>query len=572
MSVKILSHSMFELLIGHPHTVKTYRKRRALAALALVAVTALAAVGCSSPGGPTPSQEGGQPVSGGTLHLAFRSDDTAKTTLDPIQQQWLEHRTVLRNVVESLTDQDPKTGEIIPWLASGWDVSPDQTQYTFHLHDGITFSNGQPFNAQAVKTSFDSNAAAIQRNPTVFGATYLAGFKSADVIDDKTIKITLNQPNGSFLQSVSTVTLGILAPESYAKTVEERNLGALVGTGPFTIESYTPQKGIVIKRRPDYQPKSAVTENKGDAYLDSVEFTYIPEDSVRVGNLSSGAVDVAAPRNPFTQADIDLLKASGVSFTSFSLPGTIEGLYPNVKNGGPLADRNVRLAVQAAVDRASYASTVFGTDYPVAEGVYDVSTPFFKSETDKLGFDLNRSNQLLDQAGWTVGQDGYRFKDGKRLDLVYPVTSEATGDVLVQDQLRQAGIHLELKVLTAGDQTEAISNGDWDFTRGVLTRGDPSILGAILDRRVSRAPDRAQNSVTDDVSAQLETLFDKGLANADDAARANAYAKIQDLLIDNGLIFPVFERVQQVGYRDNVHGIKFSAEGFLDFRDTWISR
>jgi peptide/nickel transport system substrate-binding protein len=511
------------------------------------------------------------PVRGGTFTIAFRSDDTSKTTLDPVEQQWLEIRTMLRNVVESLTDQDPATGEIVPWLATGWDISEDQLTYTFSLRQDVTFSNGERFDAAAVKASFDSNLAAIAANPSLFGATYLAGVTGARVIDDFTVEITLESPNAAFLQALSTVTLGILAPDSYAADVSERKLGTnLIGTGPFILETYTPDVSLSLVARDDYVPSTGVAANQGPAYIDRLELVFIPEDSVRVGSLQSGEVDAAAPRNPFSQPDRDLLAAHGIVLESFALPGPIEAYYPKVTEGDPLSDKRVRHAVQSAIDRTTYAATVFGPDYPVAAGVFDSSTPYYKDESDKLTYDPEESKRLLDEAGWVVGDDGYRVKDGEVLELVYPVTAESTGDLLVQDLLRQVGIKLVLNVLTAGEQSEAVSKGEWDFTRGVLTRGDPSILGSILDARMSQNPERSKWSVPADIQTQLQELFTQGLTTLDSPERRAVYEEIQDLLLDEYLLFPVFERVQQLGYQPYVHGIAFTAEGFLDFRSVWL--
>lgn len=126
-----------------------------------------------------------EPVSGGTLRLAFYRDNTILLSLDPFQVYWIEHRVVLRNVAESLTDQNPDTGEIIPWLATGWQVSDDGLEYTFTLRQGVTFSDGTVFDANAVKTAFDSNKAFAAAVPATFGRTYLTGYDRAEVVDPK---------------------------------------------------------------------------------------------------------------------------------------------------------------------------------------------------------------------------------------------------------------------------------------------------------------------------------------------------------------------------------------------------
>jgi peptide/nickel transport system substrate-binding protein len=125
-----------------PARTSRFRLRRpVLATLALgLVVTLSACAGTSSPA----TSAGGEPVEGGTLKVSFLADNTNLVSLDPFQVYWLEHRVLLRNVAESLTDQDPETGEIIPWLATEWQISDDGLEYIFSLRDDVTFSNGEP--------------------------------------------------------------------------------------------------------------------------------------------------------------------------------------------------------------------------------------------------------------------------------------------------------------------------------------------------------------------------------------------------------------------------------------------
>lgn len=199
----------------------------------------------------------GEDATSKTLNIAFWGDNTTLVSVDPFQVYWLEHRVLLRNVAESLTDQDPATGRIIPWLASSWEVSDDALQYTFHLRQDVSFSNGERFDAQAVKTAFDSNKAFAAQLPATFGATYLAGFDHAEVVDPFTVRLVLSRPNAGFLQATSTTNLAILAPASYALTAQERSLGKIIGTGPFILEHYTPEVGARLVKRADYAWASA---------------------------------------------------------------------------------------------------------------------------------------------------------------------------------------------------------------------------------------------------------------------------------------------------------------------------
>lgn len=475
---------------------------------------------------------------------------------------------VLRNIAESLTDQDPQTGKIIPWLAERWEISDNALEYTFHLRKDVTFSNGTRFDAQAVKTAYDADKSFAAQLPATFGATYLKGYDHAEVLDDFTIKLVLAQPNAGFLQATSTTNLAILAPESYALSVKQRSLGAIIGTGPFVLERYTPESGLRLTKRKGYAWPSANAQNKGEAHLDAVEVSYVPEESVRNGQFVQGQVDILWPRNPFSEVDLSLFKSRGATIQSRSLPGPALNLYPNTRGNRILADRSVRLALQKAIDRKTYAATVYNPQFPVVSGIYDVTTPFYKSQADKLAYDPQGAERLLDAAGWQKNADGYRYKEGKRLKLAYNLSpAETAGDVLIQDQLRKVGIELKLNVVTTAEWAAANAAGNYDLTSTYMTRADPIILQTIIDPRSANSSTLATNLYAPETLPKALALFDAGLTATQSEQRARAYGELQDLLVDEGSAFPVYERVWQAATAKNVRNFHWTAEGFALFND-----
>lgn len=508
---------------------------------------------------------------GKTLSIAFFGDNTTLVSVDPFQVYWLEHRVLLRNVAESLTDQNPETGKIIPWLAKSWEVSDDALTYTFHLREDVTFSNGERFDAKAVKTAFDSDKALATELPATFGATYLAGYDHAEVVDDFTVKLVLSKPNAGFLQATSTTNLAILAPASYALTVKERSLGKIIGTGPFVLASYTPEVGAHLTKRKGYAWASANMKNQGEAHLDTVDISYIPEESVRNGLFLQGKADILWPRNPFSEVDLKLFQSKGATIQSRSLPGPALNLFPNTRGERLLADKHVRLAVQKSIDRKSYASTVYNAEFPVVDGVFDVTTPYVKSQAAKLGYDPAGAERLLDEAGWAKGADGYRQKNGKRLTLGYNITpAETAGDVLIQDQLRKVGIELKLSVVTRAEWVANNSAGNYDLTINYMTRADPIILQTILDPRSANSSTVATNTYEPAVLDKAKALFDAGITATQSPQRAAAYGDLQDLLIDESSAFPIYERVWQAATSPKVKNFRWTAEGFALLGDIEI--
>ncbi|WP_020104758.1 ABC transporter substrate-binding protein [Nocardia sp. 348MFTsu5.1] len=545
---------------------------------ALALMSALVATACSSGSSDAdsgPSGEGQDPVRGGTLDIAYFPDNPTFSCVDPFQTYWIEHRSVIRNVADSLTDQNPDTGEIVPWLASKWEISTDGLDYTFTLRDGVTFSDGAPLDAAAVKTNFDAFVAlAKSSSGTAFGASYILGLESTTVVDPQTVTFHFTQPNSSFLQATSTTNLALLSPASFQKTSEERCLGNFAGSGLFVLDNYTPGQSLTLSRRAGYNWGSSLSKNTGEAYLDAVKYTYVAEDSVRTGNLVSGAVDIAWPRNPLTVEDQELIKSSGGYIEARSLPGVSNTLFPNVTAGKPLSDPKVRQALYQATDLSTNAATVFGPDYPVVAGAFNSTTPYFQSQADKLGFDPDAAGQALDAAGWTLAPGSqYRAKDGKQLTLTLPVVGQfAAGNELLQDQWRQVGIDLQLKVVTQAEAVGIYKSGDYDLVGTYFTRADPGALQFILVEALANQKALAHNATTPEVAAQIQQLFVQATQTTDEAQTKQAYDDLQALLIDQGVTFPLFERQQLVGLSNKVNGFRFTSESFMSLNDTWIQQ
>jgi peptide/nickel transport system substrate-binding protein len=227
----------------------------------------------------------GVPQPGGTLRFAVSSDQGC---VDPQQVGSNDTIFSLRQVVDSLTDQDPATGELRPWLATSWETNADASAYTFTLREGVTFSDGSPLDAAAVKANFDAVKDLGPRASLPKG--YLAGYSGTTVESPTRFTVAFDRPNVQFLQATSTHSLGILSPATVAKSDDDR-CTSVVGSGPFVIESYTRDQSIVLAKRAGYAWGSSLWPSPGEAQLDRIEFRIVPESGVRVGSLQSGEVD-----------------------------------------------------------------------------------------------------------------------------------------------------------------------------------------------------------------------------------------------------------------------------------------
>jgi peptide/nickel transport system substrate-binding protein len=562
------------------------RRRRALRSTTVAGVTALSLLALAACGSSKSSSAGGDgststasgtPVSGGTLNVSFFNDNVSLLCVDPFQTYWIEHRSEIRNFTDSLTDQDPSTGKVIPHLASSWTISPDGKTYTFKLRTDVTFSDGTAFNAAAVVANVNGWLATKASTPGAYGNSYIANLAGAKAVDASTVEIDLSAPNNSFLQATATTNLAILAPSAYQVAPAQRCLGnGLIGTGPFVLDKYTPNVGLVLKKRPGYHWASANSKNQGAAYLDEIDFHYVKDDSVRTGNLLNGTTDIAWPRNPFSVQALAQIKSNKDVIETRALPGVSYPYFANTTAGRPLSDEKVRQAIYQATDLKTIASTTFGPDYPVAQGVFDSTTPYFKSQSSKLAFNLAGAKQILDADGWTVGSDGIRAKNGQKLTLIAPQSGfAAPGVELWQSELKDAGIDLQTPIIQQSQLYTVLGDtSKWDLFGSYLTRADPGALRSIVLPSNATLPSLAKALTASDPAAasQIQSLFAKATNTTDLSVAGDTYGQLQDLLIDQGLVFPLLERVQFAGVNPKVQGFAFTDEAFLDASSIWIKK
>ena len=531
---------------------------RRTAVLATVAVTALLAA-CGSSGSSSPSSSGssgGAPHSGGTLTFAVSSD--AKC-VDPQQAGSNDAIYSARQLVDSLTDQDPATGKIVPWLATSWEVSPDATAFTFHLRDGATFSDGAPVDAAAVKANFDSVPKLGPRATLAQG--YLGGYKQSVVVDPKTVRVEFTRPNAQFLQATSTFSLGLVSPASVAKTPDARCTAGVVGSGPFVFSSYTPAQSVVLTRRSGYAWGSSGWKKTGEAYLDKLVFSIVPESGVRTGGLQSGQLDGIAGVAP---QDEQALTAAGIHLQARANPGVVFNLGFN--NARPLvADPAVRRAIRQAIDRKELVDTVYPKETKPATSILAASTPYYADQSAQLGLDADAAKKLLDGAGWTPGPDGIRVKGGQKLQLVViwfnNLVTNKPGLELLQQQLKAVGVGITLQEHPVSDIVAVQKAGAYDAAWANVTRADPDILRTQFSTALSnyyRLP-----------KSDLDALLAQQAATADATKRGDLAAQAQKLIVDQAYVVPVVELTTVLGVSPKVHDLAFEASSRLQFHDTW---
>lgn len=524
---------------------------------------ALVLAGCGGSAGAGSSESdaagGGEPVSGGTLRVAVGSDAGC---IDPQQVGNNDSIYSTRQLVDSLTDQDPETGEIVPWLAEDWEINDDATEFTFTLQEGATFSNGDPVDAEAVAANFDRGTELGARASLI--ASYLEGYTGTEIVDDRTFTVSFEEPSSQFLQATSTHTLGILHPDSVAASDDER-CTEVIGSGPFVLENYSPNEGSTFSAREDYDWGSSLWENTGAPYVDGIEFSIVPESGVRAGSLQSGQVDLIGNIAP---QDAAQLTGVGAQLLDRTNPGIAMGLRLNHDNEF-LSDPLVREAITRGIDREEVVDVTQVEGTPAATSVLSSTTPGYTDLSEALegGADNGETvESLLTEAGFEQDSEGYWERDGKRLSfeiLWFNVAASNSATVeLIQQQLAGHGIEVTLQEGQVADWQNKLNEGDYDANLSNITRADPDILRSEYHTDLKNQS-RAEAS-------ELDELLDAQASEGDEEARNEIVADAQRAIVENYRLVPVYDLTTVLAAGENVHGVRFDSGSRIHLSNTWI--
>lgn len=499
----------------------------------------------------------GDPVTGGSLRLAIGND---VGSLNP-QGGGTGNDTlyVNRQVFDSLTYHNGETGELEPWLATEWTVNDDATEFSFTLREGVTFSDGTPLTAQVVLDNFDD--VLLQGANAANTVAYLADYVSGEATDELSFTVTFAKPSAPFLEALSSVALAPLAPATLALGWSER-LTSAIGTGPFVVDHYTKDTEVLLVRREDYAWGPSSAANQGAAYLEEVTFVVLPEPSVRTGAITSDQADAIGGVPPQDQAT---LSGAGLTIVERANPGVAFGITPYP--GRPLLqDPEVRHALSLVIDRTQVRDAALNDSYAVATNVLASTTPGWSDLSDRLGHDPAKAAALLDAAGWTIGDDGIRTKDGEPLSLelwwVNNFVANQTAVELIQAQAKEVGIEISLHESDWITLQDTQADGQIDLTFGNLSRSDPDIL------RTRFLYDGATPNLPPDET--LNALLESQRALTDE----ERYAVVEEAVIrilEETLYIPVFELTTVLALEAGVQGLTLGADSRLDtLVDAWV--
>jgi len=330
-------------------------------------------------------------------------------------------------------------GAVVPELAESWDISPDGLTYTFHLREGVKFSDGTDFNSAIAKRNIE--AVANHADGYSF-LNSLASLESMETPDDLTLVLKLKTPCNSLLNDFTfSRPLVILGENGFPAEGDpyDNGIAEPIGTGMWVLKEYVADQYALFERNEYYwggKPKFQ--------YLKAV---VIPDVNTAVTALKAGEIDVMADSTQITADMYKEMEAAGFK-TEVAPTTSISNL--NINTGGEITgDVNVRLALEYATDNTAISEGIFGGLQKPATAYFSTDVPYANVGIAPYSYDPDKANVILDEAGWVYeGENQVRSKDGKSLeiDLIYDafVTNDRDIALILQSQYAQVGIQLNI--------------------------------------------------------------------------------------------------------------------------------
>ena len=521
----------------------------------------------------TTSLAADQPVKGGTLVYL---EQQAHTNLYPPAGGFYPNGGILNQITDKLTYQNPKTLEIEPWLAESWTINESATEYTFKLRPGVTFSDGTPVDAAAVAKNFDTFGLGNKelKQPV---SEVVNNYDRSEVIDPLTVKFTFKKPSPGFLQGTSVIGSGIVSLSTLALPFEQLgDATKIIGSGPFVVSTETLGKSLDLTVREDYNWGPAKLEHQGRAYLDEINYIITAEDSVRIGALLAGQADFIRQIQAYDEGQVE-----AQSFTIYA-PGT-RGVNNSIvfRPDNPLvADLKVRKALSFAVNRDEILSTIFSKNYPKATSIIASTAIGYVPQEDKLAYDPEKAEALLDEAGFKLGADGIRARDGQKLVLTsyesLPQPQSRAVLQLIAQQWSKLGVKLNVLAGDAGSKVvDELDPLKTPVAVAMVGRADPDVIKSQYyptNRNVLVQKGGVSDKVKSFSDDKLNAILDEIASQPDREKRLKAVADAQAYVLDQAYAVPIFEEPQAFAGAPYVKGVAFEAVGRPSFYSTWLDK
>jgi peptide/nickel transport system substrate-binding protein len=513
------------------------RRRSALVGSLLAALIAVAGCGGGGSGG------SGQIQRGGDLTIARTADSL---TMDKTQMYDNESIWISLNIVEPLFQASNDGKSVIPWLATGYDLSQDKLSWTIHLRKGVTFHDGRPMTSKDVKFSIEVNGQEGSQWQFINAA-----IKDITAPDDSTVVVTTKTPWAPMLADLALFANGII-PENYGGQPKDAFYQHPIGTGAFQWDHWTKGQDLKLKRNPSYW-------QKGKPYLDSVTWTNVPDDNTRILQVKGSQVHI----DEFPPwSSVSSLKSTPNVAVQVAESSRTDFLVFNEKHR-PFQDVHVRRAIAYALDRQAMVKAALFGNGQVANSFLTPALFGYDPNLKATPHDVQKAKQEMAQSSVPSGFSTTLMVGSGQV-------TDNTLAQIVQQELKQIGIDVTLKTVDPNSATTLQQNFDYDMTFSYDTTDivDPDELTQFA---VGGDPGGTYSLWTNYNNPQVNQWIASAETTLDKDQRKQLYAKVQQQVAADAPLVPLYYSPFVYAMSAKVHDLQVLPTGNYHLENTWLS-
>ena len=448
-------------------------------------------------------------------------------------------------------------------LAESWDISDDGCTYTFHIRPNVLFSDGEKCDANAILANFNAILENRERHTWLEMMNLLV---SVSAPDENTFVIEMSEPYYPMLTELACIRpFAMISPKCMINGSTKDGVNGHIGTGPYVLTDFVTDEYAVFERNDNYWGEAPA--------ISKITVKVIPDNQTRIMALESGEIDLIFGKNMLDADAISKYLDSDKFKVGLSDPTSTRHIVMNTTHE-ILSDPSVRKALQHATNRQAISDGIFyGLEQP-ADTLYAATVPYCNVGLKPYEYSAETAAQILDDAGWVMGSDKIRTKDGKPLELDLLYNSDSVTEKTIAEYLQSEYLKLGIAMNIHGEEEQSYRDnmkaGNFDMVFNICWGMPYDPQSSLAAMRAPVYGDyAAQQGLAD--KAEIDEAITKILTSTDETERQELYKSVLTNLHEDAMYLPLTYECNKALYTSALHGVHFGTDQYdVPFADMYF--
>ena len=448
-------------------------------------------------------------------------------------------------------------------LAESWDISEDGRTYTFHIRPNVLFSDGEKCDANAILANFNAILENRERHTWLEMMNLLVDVSAPD---ENTFVIEMSEPYYPMLTELGCIRpFAMISPSCMINGSTKDGVNGHIGTGPYVLTDFVTDEYAVFERNENYWGKAPA--------IRKITVKVIPDNQTRIMALESGEIDLIFGKNMIDADAISQYLDSDKFTVGLSDPTSTRHIVMNTTRE-ILGDPAVRKALQHATDRQTISDGIFyGLEQP-ADTLYATTVPYCNVGLKPYEYSTETAAQILDEAGWVLGSDKMRAKDGRQLALDLLYNSDSVTEKTIAEYLQSEYLKLGISMTIHGEEEQSYRDnmkaGNFDMVFNICWGMPYDPQSSLAAMRAPVYGDYAAQQGLED-KAEIDEAITKILTSTDENERQELYKSVLTNLHEDAMYLPLTYECNKALYTSALHGVHFGTDQYdVPFADMYF--